>query len=43
MKLINSISIRNCVGLAIDNDNRILISTDEKFYVYDIKGKIINS
>jgi len=43
LKLINLIPIEKIQGLAIDNNNNILISTYNKFYIYSIKGELIKS
>jgi hypothetical protein len=43
LKLKSKIKYRLIQGLAIDNDNNILISTMGEFRIYDIEGKNINS
>jgi hypothetical protein len=43
IKLISSIKISEIQGLAIDNKNNILISTNNKFQIYNLKGKLTNS
>jgi hypothetical protein len=40
---IRKIPIEKCRGFAIDKHNNILISTNYKFYIYNIEGKEINS
>jgi len=37
MELINEMKIEYCQGLAIDNNNRIYISTNNKFYIYNLE------
>jgi NHL repeat. len=43
MKLIISIPIDKCQAHSIDNNNNIHIATNNKFYIYDLRGKLINS
>jgi hypothetical protein len=44
IELINTIKVNGIIcGLEIDDNNRILIPTCDKFFIYNIKGNIINS
>jgi hypothetical protein len=42
MTYVNSIKTNDCRGLVIDNNDNILIATNDMFHIYDIKGKMIN-
>jgi hypothetical protein len=39
----NRIEVKNCQGAAISENKRIYISTNKRFYVYDLFGDMINS
>jgi len=43
MQFIGCILISTIQGLAIDNNNHVLVSTCDKFHIFDIKGRLINS
>jgi CNH domain. len=43
MKLICKIKTKRVQGMAIDNKNRVCVSTSNKFHIYNLEGNIINS